>query len=204
MAAHSSRRRPSGAVRPSSSSSQTKLGNKEVRKILVDTLPALGEHALKAGTRLVLEPLNRGEAFFLRQLADGASICRDCNNDGVAMMGDFYHMSREETNNMAAFVAAGKYLHHIHLASYSRVLPGQDAGPADMPFTPPPPGTTFVHAGPMAKAPDRYTFIEGFRGLKLIGYQDYMSFECGCRGDKMVETPKCVAFLREQWGLAKI
>ena len=46
---------------------QTKLGNQEIRKILVDTLPAIGEHALKAGTRVVMEPLNRKEAFFLRR-----------------------------------------------------------------------------------------------------------------------------------------
>jgi sugar phosphate isomerase/epimerase len=181
---------------------QTKLDNKEIRKILVDTLPALGEHAVKAGTRILLEPLNRGEAFFLRQVADAAAIARDCKSEGVCVMGDFFHMSREETNNLAAFVAAGKYLHHIHLASYSRVLPGQDAG-EPLPESPPP-GTTFVHQGPMAKSPDRYTFIEGFRGLKLIGYQDYCSFECGCRGDKNVEVPKCIAFLREQWDLATI
>jgi len=182
---------------------EQKLPNKEIRKILLDTLPAIGEHAVKAGTRVLLEPLNRGEAYFLRQLGDGASICRDCKSDGVAMMGDFYHMSREETNNLGAFVAAGKYLHHIHLASYSRVLPGQD-GNVEGDFTPPPRGLTFVHEGPMAKAPDRYTFIEGFRGLKIIGYQDYCSFECGCRGDKEVEIPKTVAFLREQWDLAKV
>jgi sugar phosphate isomerase/epimerase len=183
---------------------EQKLPNKEVRKILLDLLPEIGEHAAKAGARVLLEPLNRGEAYFLRQLADGASICRDCKSEGVAMMGDFYHMSREETNNMGAFVSAGKYLHHIHLASYSRVLPGQDAGPADAAFTPPPPGLTFVHRGAMAKAPDRYTFIEGFRGLKIIGYHDYCSFECGCRGNRDEEIPKCVAFLREQWELAKI
>jgi len=45
----------------------TKLGNQEIRKILVDTLPAVGEHAQKAGTRLILEPLNRKESFFLRR-----------------------------------------------------------------------------------------------------------------------------------------
>ena len=33
---------------------QTKLANQEIRKILVDTLPAIGEHAVKAGTRVIL------------------------------------------------------------------------------------------------------------------------------------------------------
>lgn len=78
----------------------TKLGNLEVRKILVGTLPAIGEHAHKAGTRVVLEPLNRGEAFFLRQVADGASIVRDCKKPGLGVMGDFYHMYIEETSDL--------------------------------------------------------------------------------------------------------
>jgi len=152
----------------------TKLGNQEVRKILVDTLPGIGEHAHRAGTRVVLEPLNRGEAFFLRQVADGASIIRDCKKPGLGVMGDFYHMYIEETSDLGAFISGGKYVHHCHLASRIRVLPGQD----------------------------ERQFVEGFRGLKWIGYQDYCSFECGVRGDPTVEIPKSMAFLREQWAKA--
>lgn len=155
---------------------QTKLCNFEIRKILVDTLPELGEYALKVGTRILLEPLNRNEAFFLRQLADAASIARDCKSEGVCVMGDFYHMYIEETSDMGAFISAGKWLHHVHLASRTRVLPGQD---------------------------DR-SFVDGFRGLKYIGYQDFCSFECGCKGDKEVEIPKAIAFLKKEWEQAKL
>lgn len=153
---------------------QTKLTNQEIRKILLDTLPAIGEHAVKAGTRVLLEPLNRKEAFFLRQVADGAAICRDCNSPGICVMGDFYHMGIEETSDMGAFISAGDYLHHVHLASRTRVLPGQD----------------------------NRTYLDGFRGLKMIGYQDYCSFECGCKGDREVEIPKSMQFLRDQWAQA--
>lgn len=157
---------------------QTKLANQEIRQILLDKLPELGAHAVKAGTRLILEPLNRKEAFFLRQLADGASICRDCNSPGVCLMGDFYHMAIEETSATGAFLSAGKYLHHVHLASKTRVMPGQD------------------------KADDEPFYLDGFRGLKMLGYQDYCSFECSCRGDREVEIPKSMAFLREVWARA--
>lgn len=150
---------------------QTKLGNQEIRKILVDVLPALGEHAVQAGTRLIMEPLNRGEAFFLRQVADAAAIARDCKSAGVCVMGDFYHMAIEEPSDLGAFISGGPRVHHVHLASRKRVLPGQDERP----------------------------FVDGFRGLKWIGYQDYCSFECGVRGDPHVEFPRSMAYLREQW-----
>lgn len=150
---------------------QSPLPLVEGRQALMDQLPELGDHAVKCGTRLLMEPLNRREAWFLRMLADAASICRDVNHPGVAMMGDFYHMYTEETSDMGAFLSAGKYCRHVHLASIKRNLPGQD----------------------------ERDFTDGFRGLKMIGYQDYCSFECGILGDPMVEIPKSVKFLHDQW-----
>ncbi len=152
------------------------LPPKEARKVLVDLLPEIGEAAHKAGTRVIMEPLNRGEAFFLRQLADAASICRDVNSPGIGMMGDFYHMCKEETSDCGAFLSAGAYLHHVHLASRARNLPGQD---------------------------DR-SFVDGFRGLKMIGYQDFCSLECGVKGKAEVEIPKAFRFLEQQWKEATI
>lgn len=156
---------------------ETSLGNREIRTLLLDILPPIGEFAVQHGTRLMLEPLNRKEAFFLRQLADAASICRDCNSPGVCMMGDFYHMAIEETSAMGAFISAGSYLHHVHLASKTRVLPGQDPEDAER-------------------------YVDGFRGLKAIGFHDYCSFECGCRGKREEEIPKSLQFLRSQWAKA--
>jgi sugar phosphate isomerase/epimerase len=155
---------------------QTKLGHQESRELLVKLLPELGDHAQKAGTRILLEPLNRRECHFLRQLADAAAICRDVNNPGICLMGDFWHMTWEETSDAAAFLSAAKYLRHVHMASRkSRNLPGEDEG-------------------------DNY--VEGFRGLKLIGYQDFVSLECGCKGDRKKSLTAAVKLLREQWAMA--
>jgi len=152
---------------------QTKLGHWEARELLVQVLPELGDHAQKAGLHVLLEPLNRRECHFLRQVADGAAICRDVNHPGVCVMGDFWHMTWEETSDMAAFVAGGKYLRHVHMASRkTRKMPGEDAG-------------------------DNY--VDGFRGLKLIGYQDLVSFECGVKGDRSKALVAAVKLLREQW-----
>jgi sugar phosphate isomerase/epimerase len=150
---------------------QTKLDHIEGRKILLDQLPDLAEFASKAGTRLLLEPLNRKETWYVRLVADAASICRDVNHRAACVMGDFYHMYIEETSDMGAFISGGNLLHHVHLASIKRNLPGQD----------------------------ERDYTNGFKGLKMIGYQDFCSFECGCIGDAEVEIPKSVQFLRGQW-----
>ena len=80
---------------------QQSLPAKEARAKLVELLQDLGTHASDVGTRILLEPLNRRECYFLRQLADAAAICRDVNSPGVAMMGDFWHMTWEETSDLA-------------------------------------------------------------------------------------------------------
>lgn len=155
---------------------QTKLGHQEAREVLVKLLPELGEHAHQAGTKILLEPLNRGECHFLRQVADAAAICRDVNHPGVALMGDFWHMTWEETSDFAAFVAAGKYLQHVHCASRKeRKIPGEDEG-------------------------DHY--VDGMKGLKHIGYQNYISLECGCKGDRPKALANAAKLLREQWAMA--
>ncbi|NLF07289.1 MAG: sugar phosphate isomerase/epimerase [Pirellulaceae bacterium] len=153
---------------------EQELDNREIRKILVDTLPALGEHAERHNTHVIMEPLNRNEAFFLRQVADAASIARDCISPGIAVMGDFYHMFIEEPSDMGAFISGGPLLRHVHLASRTRVLPGQD----------------------------ERSFVDGFRGLKWIGYRGYCSFECGVKGDAETEIPRSMEFLRRQWAEA--
>ncbi len=104
---------------------QTTLTNQEIRKILLDTLPEIGEHAVQAGTRVVMEPLNRKEAFFMRLVADAAAIARECKSPGICVMGDFYHMAIEETSDLGAFISGGPYVHHVHLASRAGCCPAR-------------------------------------------------------------------------------
>jgi sugar phosphate isomerase/epimerase len=155
---------------------QTKLGHWESRELLIQLLPELGDFAQKAGTRILLEPLYRKEAHFLRQVADATQIARDSKNDGICVMGDFWHMTWEEPSDFAAFVAAGDRLHQVHMASRkTRRVPGEDEG-------------------------DNY--VNGFKGLKQIGYQDFVSLECGAKGDKRQTIPAAAKLLRTQWDAA--
>lgn len=147
----------------------------ETRDFLCERFNELGNFAHEHGTTVIFEPLNRQEAFYLRQVADAASLCRDINNPGVRCMGDFWHMSWEETSDMGAFISAGEYLQHVHVASLKRrSMPGED-GDAD-------------------------NYVEGFKGLKAIGYNKYVSFECGCQSeDKAAAVVNALNLLRRQW-----
>ena len=164
--------------------------HQEIRRALIDIDPRtkeirggflkeVGDFAASLGTSIILEPLNRMEAMFLRQVADGAAICQDAQSEGVKVMGDFYHMFFEETCDMGAFISAGNYLKHVHLGSGNRrIMPGQD--PAQ-------------------------SFVAGFRGLKFIGYDQFMSFECGVDGgdERGAEIlPQVIDFLQRSWDVA--
>lgn len=157
---------------------QSKLKPDELDRILLDILPEIGEFARTCNSRVLLEPLNRGETFYIKRLEQAAKICKELKNPGICMMGDFYHMRIEEKDDEQAFVAGGQWVHHVHLASRTRKLPGQD----------------------------ERSFVAGFRGLKRIGYQDYCSLECGIkRGTKPEEAiPASFRFLEKQWAEAKV
>ena len=146
----------------------------ETRDYLCEQLHELGEYAVKCGTTVILEPLNRRECFYMRLVADAAAIARDAQSEGVKCMGDFWHM-QEEPSDYAAFMAAGKeYLQHVHIASRGRRLtPGEDGEKDD--------------------------YRDGFRALKELGYQGFVSFECGHEGDSATVLTAAVELLRKQW-----
>lgn len=150
---------------------------RETRDFLCEELFKLGEYALEHGTHVILEPLNRNEAFYLRLVADAAAIARDCGSKGVKVLGDFWHMS-EETSDYAAFMSAGsEYLQHVHIASRGRrLMPGEDG--------------------------EKDNYLSGFKALKEIGYDKYVSFECGTDGDRTETVTRAVELLRGQWDQA--
>lgn len=110
-----------------------------------------GQTAAKAGTCLLIEPLNRYETHLIRTLQDGVDICERVGNPHVKIMADFFHMSIEEQNISAAIRSAGRHIVHVHLADSNRQMPG--LGHTD--------------------------FKAGFAALKEIGYTGYMALECG-------------------------
>ena len=165
------------------------MGFEELREDFVtNTGKRLAEHAAKHGTSIVLEPLRRNETPFLRQVADGARMAADIG-PGATVMGYFWHMGLEETSFLGAFLCAGELLSHVHIAGLKeRIIPG-------------------VH-------PEADRYVDGFKGLKLIGYRGAVSFEGGWPkdpADPKKPLPEAeqvrlirnmVELLREQWAAA--
>jgi sugar phosphate isomerase/epimerase len=147
---------------------------RESRKLLMETLPRLGELAAQAGTCILIEPCTRALVNCLHQVADAAAFVRDCNCRGLGLVPDFNLMAVEETNVTGAFLSGGAFVRQVHLSGAGRKMPGQGKD-------------------------DEQRFREGFRGLKLIGYQGYCSFECGSSETFSNDVVTSMAFLRRIW-----
>ncbi|GIV19884.1 MAG: xylose isomerase [Armatimonadota bacterium] len=139
-------------------------------ELLCKLLEPLSKVAEKAGSVILLEPLNRYETHYMNRLEQAVDICQRVGASHLKLMADFFHMSIEERDIPAAIRSAKGYLAHVHLADSTRLLPG------------------YGHTD----------FRSGFAALKEIGFDRYMALECGIPGDPREELPKCAQYLRAQ------
>jgi len=136
--------------------------------LLIRLLQDLVRHAERAGTLLLLEPLNRYETHLPNRVEQAVEICEKVNSPHLRIMADFFHMNIEEADIAKSLRGARGWVRHIHLADSNRVLPGR--GHTD--------------------------FAAGFAALGAIGFKDFMALECGVYGDKEQALRKCVRYLR--------
>ena len=140
----------------------------EDRRVLLDALEELGEHAEREGTLLLLEPLNRYEDHMLNRVEQAVELCEAVGRDSVKVMGDLFHMNIEEDDPTESIRTAGGYLAHVHLADSNRAHPG--TGHTD--------------------------FAAAFGALCDIGFDGYMAMECAVRGDAGTVLPQVARHLR--------
>ena len=144
----------------------------EDRRVLLDALEELGEHADERGTFVLLEPLNRYEDHMLNRVEEAVGLCDAVGRTSVKVMGDLFHMNIEEDDLGETVRRAEGYLAHIHLADSNRLQPG--AGHTD--------------------------FAGAFGALRDTGFDGYMAMECGIRGDVEEGLPEVVTRLRSWMG----
>ena len=140
----------------------------EDRRVLLDALEELGEHAEREGTLVLLEPLNRYEDHMLNRVEQAVELCEAVGRDSVKVMGDLFHMNIEEDEIPESIRRAGGYLAHVHLADSNRVHPG--TGHTD--------------------------FAAAFGALRDVGFDGYMAMECAVRGDAETVLPQVTRHLR--------
>lgn len=137
--------------------------------ILIEELKILGKVADDLEVFVILEPLNRYETHFIKRLEQAVDVCETVNIEHVKTMGDFFHMSIEESSIQGSLELAFDYLVHIHLADSNRLLPGQG----------------------------HINFKPSFELLRKNGYNNYLALECGITGNPDLELPKCVSYLKK-------
>ena len=142
------------------------------KELLVAVLGEIAEHAVKVGASLLLEPLNRYESNSLKDIEEGAEICRRVGSPGVKLMADFFHMHIEQRDMAKSLTAVKDVLAHCHLADSTRLEPG--TGLTD--------------------------FVAPFKALKQAKFKGFMALECGLSGPPEKALPKCVKHLRKCMG----
>ena len=144
----------------------------EDRRVLLDALEEIGEHAENEGTLVLLEPLNRYEDHMLNRAEQAVELCEAVGRDSVMVMGDLFHMNIEEDDPGESIRRARGRIAHVHLADSNRLQPG--AGHTD--------------------------FAGAFEALREVGFDGFMAMECGIRGDTETALHETVRYLRSSMG----
>jgi len=146
-------------------------GPAEDRKVLLEALAVLGEHAAREGVWLAVEALNRYEDYMVNRLEQavslGEEVERELKLDSVRVCADLYHMNIEEDDLAKAILDAGPWLAHVHVDDSNRLQPG--TGHLD--------------------------FAAVFDALRATGYDRWVTFECRLRGDPEEALPAATRFL---------
>jgi len=139
------------------------------REEFIEILNILTDKAEVHGAQILIEPCNRYETRYLTRIIDVMPLIKEVKSNNNGILADFFHMSIEESNISQSIVEAGNMIKHIHLGDNNRLLPG------------------YGHTD----------FINFFQELKKIGYNGFMSLECGIEGSPEVELPKCAEYLKK-------
>ena len=139
------------------------------KDLLVEVFKPLAARAAEAKTRIILEPLNRGETHLLNTLDQAREILDAVGSPALVLMGDFFHMNIEELSIPAAFTKHAGVLGYVHLADNTRKQPG--TGMTD--------------------------FAGGIAVLKQAGYEGTLSLECGfTSGDRLDQLRQVAVDIR--------
>jgi D-psicose/D-tagatose/L-ribulose 3-epimerase len=93
---------------------------------LRENLAPVVEHAMAAGVRVGVEPLNRYETSLLNTVDQALEALEGLPTAGVGLVLDVYHLNIEETDIAAAVRRAGSRIVHVQVCANDRGAPGTD------------------------------------------------------------------------------
>jgi D-psicose/D-tagatose/L-ribulose 3-epimerase len=93
---------------------------------LRDNLAPVVEHAMAAGIRVGIEPLNRYETSVLNTVDQALVALDGLPTQGCGVALDVYHMNIEERDVPAAIRRAGSGIAHVQVCANDRGAPGAD------------------------------------------------------------------------------
>ncbi|MDQ4103157.1 MAG: sugar phosphate isomerase/epimerase [Actinomycetota bacterium] len=141
------------------------------RKVLLEALAELGEHASREGVWLAIEPINRYEDYMINRLEQAVDLAAEVRSelgyDSIRVCADLFHMNIEEDDLAKAITDAGSWVAHVHVDDSNRLQPG--TGHLDFPAA--------------------------FGALRDIGYDGWLALECRLRGDPDTALPATTRFL---------
>ena len=136
------------------------------RKVLLEALIPLAEHAEREGVWLALEALNRYEDYMINRLDQIVGLAKEVEEAtgtrSIRACADFFHLNIEEDDMAKAIVAAGPWIVHVHVDDSNRMQPG--TGHLD--------------------------FANAFRALRAIDYDGWHTLECRLRGEPETARPR--------------
>jgi D-psicose/D-tagatose/L-ribulose 3-epimerase len=99
-----------------------------------DVLRAAGDHAAERGVKIVLEAVNRFEAYLATTMEQLGDLLDRIDHPAVTGMYDTFHANLEEQDPVAAFTDHLRHVSHIHLSENDRGVPGRGHVPWDATF----------------------------------------------------------------------
>ncbi len=137
-------------------------------EMLHNHLRTLSDYVYAIGIDLYIEPINKGETHFINTIADAIRVRRKIkDHPHIKIAADLYHMASEETDVPQVLRDNIADLGYIHLCDNNRQLPGQ--------------GTTdFAAIGAV---------------LKELGYDGWITFECGHPGENAPQAAQFASAL---------
>lgn len=87
-------------------------------------LRVVARRAADLGVTLALEPLNRFETHFLNTIGQGLRLIEAVGHPAVGLHVDTFHQNIEEKDVAVSWLAAGRWLKHVHFSENDRGVVG--------------------------------------------------------------------------------